>query len=97
MNTERRRGRKLKHAKRAVVDFPEGLLNDDNAPLDILNAGYKRNIKTANISILNYVGTSCKKTKTQIFNNLVIIFGDSLIGVISSINNNNLLTVRYSP
>ena len=63
VNTERRRGRKLKYAKRAVMDFPEGLLDDSNAPLDILNAGRKRNIKTANISILNYVRTPYKKTK----------------------------------
>ena len=71
---------------------PKNLLDDNNAPLNILNAGYKRNIKTANISILNYIGTPCKKTKTQIFNNLVIILGDSLIGVISNINNNDLPT-----
>ena len=74
---------------------PKDLSDDGNAPLDILNAGYKRNIKTTNISILNYVGTSCKKTKTQIFNNLIIIFGDSLIGVISNINDDNLLITRY--
>ena len=30
---------------------PENLSDDGNAPLNILNAGYKRNIKTANISI----------------------------------------------
>ena len=75
---------------------PEGLLDNGNAPLDILNTGCKRNIKTANISILNYVGTPRKKTKTQIFNNLIIIFGDGLIGVISNINNNNPPTVGYS-
>ena len=74
----------------------EGLLDDGNAPLDILNAGYKRNIKTADVSILNYVGTFCKKTKIQIFNNLVMIFGDSLVGIISNINNNNsLITGRF--
>ena len=76
---------------------PEGLLKDNNAPLNILNVGYKRNIKIANISILNYVKTSRKKTKTQIFNNLVIILGDGLIGVISNINNNNLPTTGRSP
>ena len=76
---------------------PKDFLDDGDAPLDILNAGYKRNIKIANISILNYVGTPRKKTKTQIFNNLVIILGDSLIGVMSNINNNNLLTVGCSP
>ena len=78
------------------MDFPEGFPDDGNTPLNILNVGRKRNIKTANISILNYVGTPRKKTKTQIFNNLVIILGDSLIGVISNINNNNPLTVKYS-
>ena len=72
------------------------LLNNGNAPLDILNTGYKRNIKIANISILNYIKTPYKKTKTQIFNNLIIIFGDSLIGVISNINNNNMPTTRHS-
>ena len=76
---------------------PEGLSDDGDAPLDILNAGRKRNIKTADVSILNYVGTPRKKTKTQIFDNLVIIFGDSLIGVISNINNNNLPTTGRSP
>ena len=74
---------------------PEGLSDDNNASLDILNVGHKRNIKIANISILNYVGTPYKKTKTQIFNNLVIIFGDSLIGVIFNINDNDSLTTRY--
>ena len=74
---------------------PKDLLDNNNAPLNILNAGYKRNIKIANISILNYVRTSCKKTKTQIFNNLVIILEDSLIGVISDINNNNLPTTGH--
>ena len=75
---------------------PEGLPDNGNAPLDILNAGRKRNIKIANVSTLNYVGTPHKKTKTQIFNNLVIIFGDSLIGVMFNINNNNLLITGYS-
>ena len=74
---------------------PEGLLNNNNASLNILNVGYKRNIKTTNISILNYVGTPHKKTKTQIFNNLVIILGDSLIGVIFNINNDDLPTTGY--
>ena len=68
---------------------PEDLPDNNNAPLDILNAGYKRNIKTANISILNYVKTPYKKIKTQIFNNLVIILRDNLIGIISDINDNN--------
>ena len=75
---------------------PEDLLDNSNAPLDILNADYKRNIKIANISILNYVKTPCKKTKTQKFNNLVIILKDGLIGVISDINNNNSPTIGYS-
>ena len=75
---------------------PEDLSDNNNAPLDILNTGYKRNIKIANISILNYVGTPHKKTKTQIFNNLVIILRDSLIKVIFNINNNNLLTTGRS-
>ena len=75
---------------------PEGLLDNNNASLNILNVGRKRNIKIANISILNYIRTPHKKTKTQIFNNLVIIFGDSLIGVISNINNNNLPITGYS-
>ena len=74
---------------------PEGLLNDGDASLNILNAGYKRNIKTANISILNYVGTPRKKIKTQIFNSLVMILRDSLIGVIFNINNNNLLITGH--
>ena len=74
----------------------EDLLDDGDAPLDILNAGYKRNIKTADISILNYVGTPHKKTKTQIFNNSVIILGDGLIGVISDINDNDPLIVGCS-
>ena len=78
------------------MDFPEGLSDDDNTPLDILNVDHKRNIKTANISILNYMGTPCKKTKTQKFNNSVIILRDGLIGVISDINNNNPPTTRYS-
>ena len=73
----------------------EGLLDNNNAPLNILNGDYKRNIKTANISILNYVKTPCKKTKTQKFNNLVIILRDSLVGVIFNINNNNLLITEY--
>ena len=75
---------------------PKDFLNDGNAPLDILNVGYKRNIKTANISTLNYIKIPRKKTKTQIFNNLVIILGDSLIKVISNINNNNLLITGHS-
>ena len=75
---------------------PKGLLDNNNAPLNILNTDYKRNIKTANISILNYIKTPRKKTKTQIFNNLVIILRDGLIRVISNINNNNLPTIRYS-
>ena len=76
---------------------PKDLSDDDNAPLNILNAGYKRNIKIANISILNYVKTPRKKTKTQIFDNLIIILEDSLIGVISNINNNNLPITRCFP
>ena len=96
VNTKRRRGRKPKYAKRAVMDFPEGFLDNSNTSLNILNAGRKRNIKTANISILNYVKTPHKKTKTQKFNNLVIILGDSFISVISNINNNNLLITKYS-
>ena len=76
---------------------PKGFLNDNNASLNILNTGYKRNIKTANISILNYVGTPRKKTKIQIFNNPVIIFGDGLVGLISDINNNDPPTVGGSP
>ena len=75
---------------------PEDLSDNDNMSLDILNAGYKRNIKTANISILNYVGTPRKKTKIQIFNNLVTILGDGLIGVMSDINDNNSPTVGCS-
>ena len=78
------------------MDFPEGLLDDSNTPLDILNAGCKRNIKTANISTLNYVKTPHKKTKTQIFNNLIMILRDNLISVISNINYDNLLTTGYS-
>ena len=76
---------------------PKDLSDVSNTPLNILNAGYKRNIKIANISILNYVKTPHKKTKTQIFDNLVIILKDSLVGVISNINNDNPLTVRHSP
>ena len=75
---------------------PEDLPDNNNAPLDILNVGYKRNIKIANISILNYIKTPYKKIKTQIFNNLVIILKDNLIRVISNINNNNLLTIGHS-
>ena len=75
---------------------PKGLLDDGNVFLDILNLGFKRNIKIANITILNYVGTPYKKTKIQIFNNLVIILEDNLISVILYINNNNLLITRYS-
>ena len=75
---------------------PEGLPNNDNAPLDILNAGCKRNIKIANISILNYIKIPHKKTKTQIFNNLVIILRDGLVGVISNINDDNLPTTGRS-
>ena len=40
-------------------------------------------------------GTPHKKTKTQIFNNLIIILRDNLIKVIFNINNNNLLTTGY--
>ena len=94
VNIERRRGRP-KYTKQTIV-VPKNLLNNSNAPLNILNAGYKKNIKIANINILNYVRISCKKTKTQIFNNLVIILRDSLIRVISNINNNNLPTTEYS-
>ena len=72
---------------------PKNLSDNSNAPLDILNTGYKRNIKIANISTLNYIKTSCKKTKTQIFNNLIIILKDDLISVILYINNNNLLII----
>ena len=71
---------------------PKDLLDNGNAPLDILNVGCKRNIKIANISILNYVGTPRKKIKTQIFNNLVIILGDSLVSIILYINNDDSLT-----
>ena len=95
VNTERRRGRKLKYTKHTIMDFPKGLSDNSNAPLDILNAGHKRNIKIANISILNYIKTPRKKTKTQIFNNLIIILKDNLIGVIFNIDNNNLLTTGY--
>ena len=63
VNTERRRDRKLKYAKRAVMDFPEDLLDDGDMFLDILNAGHKRNIKTANINTLNYIRTPRKKIK----------------------------------
>ena len=76
---------------------PEGLPDNNNAPLDILNAGHKRNIKTANISTLNYMGTPYKKTKTQIFDNLAIILRDGLVGVISHINNDDPLTTGRSP
>ena len=76
---------------------PKDLLDNSNAFLNILNIGHKRNIKITNINILNYVGTPRKKTKTQIFNNSVIILEDSLIEVISNINNNNLLTTGHSP
>ena len=75
---------------------PEDFSDNSNAPLDILNTGYKRNIKIANISILNYIKTPHKKTKIQIFNNLVIILGDNLIDVISDINDNNLPTTGRS-
>ena len=68
---------------------PKSFLNNGDAPLDILNIGRKRNIKIVNISILSYIKTPCKKIKTQIFNNLVIILEDGLIGVISNINNND--------
>ena len=74
---------------------PEDLLDNSNAPLDILNAGHKRNIKIANISILNYIKTPHKKTKTQIFNNLVIILENNLIGIISYINDDDPLTTGY--
>ena len=76
---------------------PKGLLNNNNASLNILNVGCKRNIKITNISILNYVKTPYKKTKTQIFNNLVIILGDGLIGVISNINDDDPPITRHSP
>ena len=76
---------------------PKDFSDNGDAFLDILNADYKRNIKIANISTLNYVKTPYKKTRTQIFNNLVIILEDGLIRVISNINNNNLLTVGHSP
>ena len=69
---------------------PEDFLNNGDAPLDIINTGCKGNIKIANISILNYIKTPHKKTKTQIFNNLIIILRDGLIGVISDINNDDL-------
>ena len=75
---------------------PEDLLDDGDAPLDILNAGYKRNIKIADVSILNYVKTPCKKTKTQIFDNLVIILRDGLIGVILYIDDDNPLITGHS-
>ena len=39
--------------------------------------------------------TSHKKTKTQIFNNLVIILKDRLVGVIFNINNNDPLTTGH--
>ena len=42
---------------------PEDFLDNGDAPLDILSIGYKRNIKIANISILNYVRTPHKKIK----------------------------------
>ena len=71
----------------------EDFLDNGNAPLNILNAGYKRNIKTANISILNYIKTPCKKIKIQIFDNLVIILGDNLIGVISDIDDDDPPTI----
>ena len=74
---------------------PEGFPDNGNAPLDILIIGRKKYIKTANISILSYIGTPCRKTKTQIFNNLVIILRDSFVGVISDINNNNSSTISY--
>ena len=74
---------------------PEGFLDDNNAPLNILNGGHERNINIANISILNYIETPYKKIKTQKFNSLIIIFRDSLIGVISNINNDNLPTTKY--
>ena len=77
------------------MDFPESFLNNGDAPLNILNVGYKRNIKIANISTLNYIKTPYKKTKTQIFNNLIIIFKDNLIGVILYINNNNPLITGH--
>ena len=75
----------------------EDFSDNSNAPLNILNAGYRRNIKIANISILNYVETPCKKTKTQIFNNLIIILRDSIVGIILNINNDNSPTVGCSP
>ena len=94
VNTERCRNRP-KYAKQAVV-VPKDLLDNSNAPLDILNTGYKRNIKTANISILNYIKTPHKKTKMQIFNNLIITLKDNLIGIIFNINNDNPLTTGRS-
>ena len=42
---------------------PKDFLDNSDAPLDILNTGYKRNIKATNISILNYVRTPHKKIK----------------------------------
>ena len=74
---------------------PEDFSDDGDTPLDILNTGYKRNIKIADISILNYVRTPHKKTKIQKFNNLVIILEDSLIGIIFNINDDNPLTTGH--
>ena len=74
---------------------PKDLPDNNNAPLNILNINYKRNIKTANINILNYVGTPHKKTKIQIFNNLVTILRDSLISIILYIDDNNPLTTKH--
>ena len=39
VNTERRRDRKPKHTKRAIMDFPKNFSNDGDASLDILNTG----------------------------------------------------------
>ena len=74
----------------------KGISDNGNAPLDILNVGYRRDIKIANISILNFIKSPRKKSKKIIFNNLVIILRDILVEVISDINNNNLLTIGYS-
>ena len=58
--------------------------------------GRKTDIKIANISILNFIKSPRKKSKKTILDNLVIILKDSLVGVISDINSNNLPTVKCS-